>query len=186
MKKKRSFPLKALVMMAMLSAISIILGKYLAIPGGEVLRFSFENLPIIFAGIAFGPLGGALVGVVADLIGCVLVGYVINPIVTAGAFVIGFVSGIVYRLLYRIPHLHSVVTVGATVILAHLFGSVIVKTFGLAKFYDMPFFILMLWRLLNYVIVGSIEVFLLYFLLKNKRIRREIVHFGVTKTERSK
>ena len=66
-----------------LAALSIILGKYLAIPGGNVLRFSFENLPIMFAGMAFGPFVGCAVGIVADLIGCVLVGYTVNPLITA-------------------------------------------------------------------------------------------------------
>lgn len=178
MKKTSLFPLKALVMMAMLSAISIIFGKYLAIPGGDILRFSFENLPIIFAGIAFGPLGGALVGTVADLIGCVLVGYAINPIVTAGAFAIGFFSGLCYHLLKSVFGFGNALSVNLSVTVAHIIGSVIIKTFGLAVFYDMPFFILMLWRLLNYVIVGSVEAMLLYFLLKNKRISAEINRFS--------
>ncbi len=185
MKKSKTLPLKAIVMMAMLAAISIILGKFLAIPGGNILRFSFENLPIIFAGIAFGPIGGALVGTVADLIGCVMVGYVINPIVTLGAFAIGFVSGTVYFLVKRYSHLGRGLSIGLSVALAHLIGSVVIKTFGLAAYYDLPFLVLMLWRLLNYVIVGVVEGFLLYFLLKNKRISAEIGHFGV-RMERSK
>ena len=92
-KRKISLDLKILCQLAMLIAISIVAGKYLAIGIGEVLRFSLENLPIIFAGIAFGPIAGILVGVAADLIGCLLVGYTINPIVTIGAAVIGGVSG---------------------------------------------------------------------------------------------
>ncbi|MBP3583660.1 MAG: folate family ECF transporter S component, partial [Clostridia bacterium] len=79
--KKAQLPLQLAVALSMLAAISIILGKYLAFGIGNVLRFSFENLPIAFAGIAFGPIAGALVGAVADLIGCLLVGYEINWLV---------------------------------------------------------------------------------------------------------
>ena len=50
-------------------------------------------------------------------------------------------------------------------------GSVLIKTFGLAVFYDMPLLMLMLWRLLNYLIVGGIEYFLLFWILKHKAIR---------------
>ena len=185
MKKISKVPLKALALMAILAAISIILGKYLAIGIGEVLRFSFENLPIIFAGLIFGPLGGAAVGVVADLVGCVLVGYTINPIITIGAAVIGALSGL-FRILFmrNAASPYSAVKIALTVILSHTVGSVIIKTFGLAAYYDMPFFILMLWRLLNYLIVGGLEAVLLYFLLKNKAVRREMAKFSTTAEKR--
>lgn len=171
--KKQRLPLKIAIMLSILAAISIILGKYLAIPGGEVLRFSFENLPIIFSGMAFGPIAGALTGAVADLVGCVLVGYAINPVVTLGAVVIGAVSGLVWMILSR-TGLPRSVKIAISVSLAHLVGSVVIKTFGLAVFYSMPVGILMLWRLLNYVIVGVLEGVILYILLGNRLMVREI------------
>ena len=57
---------------------------------------------------------------------------------------------------------------------AHVIGSVIIKTLGLAAFYSMPVGILMLWRLLNYLIVGVLEGIILYILLKNRMIQKEI------------
>ena len=78
-------PLRVTVACALLIALSIVCGKFLQFPVGEAMRFSFENLPILFAGMAFGPLAGVLVGTVADLIGCLAVGYAINPLVTLGA-----------------------------------------------------------------------------------------------------
>ena len=86
--------LKITVALAMLAAISIICGKYLAIPGGEVMRFSLESMPIILSGMAFGPVAGIAVGAVADLVGCFMVGYTVNPLVTLGAASIGAISGI--------------------------------------------------------------------------------------------
>ncbi len=173
-KKAYGKPLGLMVSLAMLIAVSIVCGKYLAIRGGDVLRFSFENLPVIFAGIAFGPVSGALVGVIADLIGCVLVGYAINPIVTVGAAAIGIVSGVVAFILKKVKVIPSFAVIILSAMSAHALGSVIIKTFGLAKFYTMPFGILMLWRLLNYVIVGAIECFLLIILFKNKELNKLI------------
>ncbi|MBQ2876210.1 MAG: folate family ECF transporter S component [Clostridia bacterium] len=171
--KKNLLPLKVVAAMAMLSAISIVAGKYLAIPGGDVMRFSFENLPIILAGAAFGPLAGTLVGAVADLVGCVLVGYAINPLVTLGATSIGAVSGLVYLLLkkVRLPIFPRVII---SVFSAHLIGSVVIKTIGLAAFYSIPFHILILWRALNYLIVGSVECFIVFVILKNKMVSAQI------------
>ncbi len=169
-KKKFSPSVRTVASLAMLCAVSIILGKYLQIPFGEVLRFSFENLPIIFAGIVFGPICGMLVGAVADIVGCILVGYTINPIVTLGAVLIGGVSGGVALLFGKLPvypeRLRTVMCVAS----AHLLGSVLVKTFGLAEFYDIPLGALMLWRLLNYVIIGTLECILLTVLLRSRAI----------------
>ena len=99
--KKLQKNLKLTVILALLCALSIVMGKYLAIRGGDVMRFSLENMPIIFAGIAFGPIAGAVVGAVADLVGCVMVGYTINPLVTIGAAAIGAVSGSLHLFLKK-------------------------------------------------------------------------------------
>lgn len=161
--------LKVMVATALLVAMSIVLGKYLAINVGEVLRFSFENLTIILAGVMFGPMIGLVAGVAADLIGCLLVGYAVNPLVTLGAAAIGFVSGICYCLIKKtkLPYWLKMLL---PVLAAHIIGSVIIKTFGLSAFYDMPLGILMLWRALNYLIVGAVEYVLIYFVMKNKSI----------------
>ncbi len=160
--------LRTLVVSAIFVALSIILGKYLAIPGGNVLRFSFENLPVLLSGIAFGPFVGMAVGIVADLLGSLLRGYDINLILTLGAAVIGLVGGILFRLSRSLAELPRVIL---TVAVAHLLGSVVVKTLGLALFYDMPLYELMLWRLLNYIIVGALEIAIIYPLMRNKTLR---------------
>ncbi len=163
--------LQIMTVSAFLCALSIICGKYLALPVGNVMRFSFENLPILFAGIMLGPAVGATVGAVADLIGCILVGYTINPIVTLGAVSIGLIGGLARMLTRKMPHSLSV---AVTVVLSHLVGSVIIKTFGLAKFYQMPFMLLMGYRALNYLIIAIAEFLILYYITKNKSVTAEI------------
>lgn len=165
--KKSFFSAKSLAALAMLSAISIVAGKYLAISAGEFMRFSLENLPILFAGIAFGPVAGALVGIVADLTGCLLVGYTINPVLTVGAALIGICSGALWRLFKSLPlSVRATLSVGV----AHLIGSVIVKSAGLAWFYTLPFGVTLMWRLLNYVIVGAAEGVIIYALMKSRAV----------------
>ena len=171
--KKGVNSLKITVALAMLAAISIICGKYLAIPGGEVMRFSLENMPIILAGMAFGPIAGALVGAVADLVGCVMVGYTINPVVTLGATAIGVVAGVLSIITKKAgfaPILSTVLTVATS----HLIGSVIIKTIGLAAYYTMPFALLVLWRLFNYIIVGTLDGLIVYALLSHKEIKSQL------------
>ncbi len=160
--------LNVMVAASLMVAMSIICGKYLAVGVGNVMRFSFENLPILLSGFMLGPIVGAVTGIAADLIGCVLVGYTVNPLVTLGAALIGFVGGAVYSLLKRKTMLSHLICVAVSVTSAHICGSVVVKTLGLAVFYNMPLWILMLWRLANYAIVGAAETALLYIITKNR------------------
>ncbi len=168
---------RIMVTTALLVAMSIVLGKYLAINLGETMRFSFENLPILLAGMMFGPVGGLVAGIASDIIGCFLVGYAINPLVTVGAASIGFFSGIAYMLMKR-TRLPYWLKISVPVFLAHLIGSVTLKTLGLSQFYDMPFLVLMLWRCLNYLIIGTAEYVLIYFIMKNKVIKSQFELFG--------
>ncbi len=180
--KKSSKSLKITVILAMLSALSIICGKYLAIRGGDIMRFSLENMPIIFAGMAFGPIAGGLVGAVSDLVGCVMVGYTINPIVTLGAAAIGIVAGTIPLLLKK-RELDTRLVNAITVAFAHILGSVIIKTLGLAAYYDMPFTVLLLWRVLNYAIVGAVDGIVVHILLNNKGIKMQLNALGGEKND---
>ena len=90
MQKLRS--IKTLVICALLLALSIIFGKFLNIPIGETIRFSFENTPLFLSGILFGPLISGIVAFVSDILGSILRGYAINPVITLGA-IFSAVSG---------------------------------------------------------------------------------------------
>ena len=54
----------ALTVCALLTALSVVLARLLTIIPSEVSRFSLEAVPILLAGLLFGPLPGALVGFV--------------------------------------------------------------------------------------------------------------------------
>ena len=64
------WPVKAMVTCALLTAISVVLARFLIPTPNEVTRFSLEAVPIFLAGMLFGPLPGALTGFAADFIGC--------------------------------------------------------------------------------------------------------------------
>ena len=161
--------LRVIVAAALLAAMSFILGKFLQIPIGEIIRISFENLPLMMAGICFGPLVGAMTGAVADLVGCLLYGYAINPLITLGAATVGFTAGVVSHYLIRKP---KALSIGISVFSAHLLGSVIVKSFGLAAWYlskyNMGVAELMGWRLLVYTLTGIAEFTVIFLLLRSR------------------
>lgn len=170
-KIRRGTPARLTVTLSLLSAIGIILGKFLAFNVTEFMRFSLENLTIIFAGIVFGPVLGATVGAVQDLVGCIAVGYTINPIITLGSAAVGLVSGFSYRLAKRLP---TPLALTVSVLSSHVIGSILIKSVGLAVFYSLPFALTVSWRILNYIIVGACEVFVLSILLKSKQLLSQI------------
>lgn len=72
---KNTFSTQNLVIMASLIALQIVLSRYLSIQVNETLRISFETVPLALAGMWLGPLGGAVVALVSDLLGTVIYGY---------------------------------------------------------------------------------------------------------------
>ena len=171
--KKLQNNLKLTAILALLAAISIVTGKYLGINAGEYMRFSLENMPVIFAGLAFGPVPGVVVGVSADLIGCALMGWAPIPWVTVGAAAIGLVSGLMPLLLKK-TKISLPLLVTLTVAAAHIIGSLLIKSIGLSDFYGTPYYVTLLWRVTNYIIVGLIDGSVVYVLLKNKEIKKRI------------
>ena len=99
----------SLVKAALLAAISIVLTRVFSIMiplgGMPALRIGFGTLPIMISGMLFGPLIGALTGVVADLIGVML-----NPM--GGTFFPGFtlsaaMNGLIAGLLFHTFKIHK-------------------------------------------------------------------------------
>ncbi len=168
---------RKLALLGILAAASVILGKFLQIRIGDTIRISLENLPIIFAGILFGPVSGAAVGIVADLVGCVAVGYAINPIITAGAAIVGLAAGFA-----AMPHLGDLTRSYPKVLLptasAHIVGSMIAKTVGLHIAFATPWAALLSTRIPIYIVNIAAESVLIYVLLKSEAIRASLKRFG--------
>ena len=102
MKRNHVFSARNLAMMAALVAMSIILARYLGIQASENLRISFESVPIILAGMWLGPVSGALVALVADVVGTVISGYgVWFPPIALGPILVGVISGLSTRYVFR-------------------------------------------------------------------------------------
>ena len=87
---------RTLTMLALLVAMSIVFSRVLSISTGFV-RFNLGSLPVLLAAVVFGPGAGFAVGAVADIIGGVLAGYAINPLITLGAGAIGLVAGLAWQ-----------------------------------------------------------------------------------------
>lgn len=168
--------IKGMTLSAMLVAMSVVIGifckTYLNL-GAGLFRITFENMPIIVSGILYGPIVGALVGAASDLVSYLLSPqtYPPNLIVTAGAALIGAVSGIVARFIVKKKGRKQIILSGA---LAHITGSMIVKSIGLYQFYGIS----VLFRIPLYIAIASVEIFIICLLFDRASFRRA-VGYGV-------
>ena len=90
---------RTLVSCALLAAVSVVLARFIIPMPNETTRFSIEAVPIFLAGMLFGPLPGALVGFVADFVGCLFSGYGYNPMFCVPPILYGLCAGLFQPLL---------------------------------------------------------------------------------------
>ncbi|MBQ7858746.1 MAG: folate family ECF transporter S component [Faecalibacterium sp.] len=165
--RNRQKAVSSLVLSALLCALSIVLARWATINLGFV-HIGFGNLPVVLAGVLLGPGLGFMVGGVADLIGGVLAGYAINPLITLGAALIGGVAGLCW---HKLPLKNQTLRLIAALLPAHLVGSTIVNSLALHIFYAYPLAALAL-RIPNMVGQVVVEVLALRALLANASFRK--------------
>ena len=162
--------LKRLTLGAMLAAMSVVIGmfcKSFLNFGGGLWRVTFENLPIILAGVFLGPVTGGMVGIVSDLTSYLLSPQIYPPnlIVTLGAFTVGLVSGLMARFMIRERGAKQIALSAAV---AHIIGSMIIKPIGLFQFYQWAVLV----RIPLYLVIAPLEILLLCLLWKQKSFRK--------------
>ena len=167
--KNSKTSVRTLVMLALLTAMSIVFARVFTISTGFV-RFNLGALPTHLAAVWFGPAGGFAVGALADMIGGTLSGYSINPLITLGAGSVGLVSGLLFR---QLSQLRLGLRLQLSITAGHVVGSVIINSIALHLFYGYAWPVLAA-RIPNALILSAVNTVLVRLLLQNKSLR-EIV-----------
>ena len=157
---------------ALLAAISVVLARLIIPMPNETTRFSLEAVPIFIAGMLFGPIPGALVGFVADFVGCLFSGYGYNPMFCIPPILYGLSAG-----LFR-PMLVKKVNIGRIALAflpAIVFGSILWQSFALSFVYGKGFWLMLSTRAVQFAITMVLEVVITFFLFKSKVFN----HMGV-------
>lgn len=160
--KHTSFSVRTLTRLALLVAMSIVFARVLSISTGFV-RFNLGSLPVVLAALIYGPAAGFAVGAVADIIGGVLAGYAINPLITLGAGAIGLVAGLAWQ---RLPLHGETPRLTAAVLLGHVVGSVCINSLALRLYFGYAWSVLAI-RVPNALVLAAVEILLVRVLLAN-------------------
>ncbi len=156
---------RLLVFTAVLTALAIILNSYGKIRITETLEVRFSFLPIAVSGYLFGPFIGAIVGILADV-----VGYLLNP---TGAYFPGFtlnyaLIGVLFGLfIYRVRPAQLSFAVRLVIAeLLHTFViNLVLNSMWLSILYGKGFWFRVTASFLKQIITAPINCALLYLVL---------------------
>jgi len=122
---------------------------------------------IKFAATQAFPIVGGLVGATTDIISYFLSPqiYAINPVVTVGAASMGLVSGLLAKYVFSKKGYARLIFPS---LIAHLLGSMIIKSIGLYQFYGVA----VLWRVPLYLVIAPLEIFVLCLMYRHHVVQR--------------
>ena len=159
--RMKKLDVKTMVTCAVLIAAAIVLSRFLSINAWN-LKIGFTFVPVFLAAYLYGPLGGAIVGGIADFLGATLF-----PI---GAYFPGFtltcvLTGIVYGLLLHKKQtpLRILIAVG----IVQLICGLLINTYWISVLYGSPFEALLVTRTVQCLIMIPVEFIVIGILSKS-------------------
>lgn len=133
-KKKIRYTQK-ITYIAVLVAMALIckvLGNFLTI---GTFRVSFTYIPWIIAGIMLGPVGGAAVGLITDILGTLIAGYTPNLLLMLGSALYPVFPALVFKLPLKNERLKMVLGSVVSLVVCTIF----INSAGNAVYYGTPF-----------------------------------------------
>lgn len=162
---------RKLVFLSLLTALGIVLTRFLSLRlplfGVEGIRIGIGSLPMIFAGMVFGPVAGGLVGAVTDV-----VGFWISPMgaymphFTFTAFLTGFIPGFV--MIYIFKNVRNFKTLLISIAVGQIITSIILVPYFIHILFGVPFKPLLIPRLIGQPINIIVYSYLIKILFKNE------------------
>ncbi len=156
-----------------MTALSVVLTRFLCFIPNDEIRISFESGIIFLSGLLFGPVWGGCVGLASDLIGSVFFspfGY--NPIFCPVPILYGVCGGLSRKFLKKkLTVLRLALCVAFPVVL----GSVIWQSFALDLIYSVGFSVMLYLRAVQFAFVWFIDVIVIKLLFDCKVFE----HLGV-------
>lgn len=152
MKEKKKVNINMLVMLGLLTAMEIVLSRFLSISAWNI-KIGLSFIPVAIAAVMYGPLKGGAVAALGDFVGAILfpIG-VYFPGFTATAFVMGAVYGI---FLHKKKNMKRI----ATVVCINQFGfSLFVNSLWISILYETPYLPLLGMRIFQSLLLTVVQI----------------------------
>ncbi|MDR0445664.1 MAG: folate family ECF transporter S component [Oscillospiraceae bacterium] len=166
MSKKGLAVTKTIVTLSLLAAMSIVLSRILAVNVGPY-RFSIGSMPLLLAGLLFGPVGGALCGFAADFLGAFFLGNgPYSPMLAPTPILMGLLPGLLRHFVWEKPG--SVSRYILALLPSYIVGSMGYSTFILSKYiYGQPFLPLFMQRVVIYAVTFVVDAAIVFLLVRS-------------------
>ena len=154
------FSTRTLTTMALLTALEIVLSRFLSISAWNT-KIGFAFVPVALAAMLLGPVYAGIVGALADFVGAILfpVGAYF-PGFTLTAFLMGACYGLFLH------KKQSFLRILGAVALHQLALSLLLNTLWISILYGSPFYPLLLSRLPQCAILGAVQLVVIPLLAK--------------------
>lgn len=162
----KRFTTRMLVSLALLSALEVVLARFIVPMPNPTMRFSIEAAPIILAGYLFGPVPGMLVGFVGDFVGTLFSGYGYNPLFAVPPVLIGLCAGLLRFLVIERAGFFRILL---SFLPAVALGSVLWQSYWLSAIYGTKSFLGFLsFRSVQFAVTSVVNAAVIFGLFKTR------------------
>lgn len=130
---------KVIARAAILTAISIVLSRFLSIFITQNIKIGFSSIPLMLVGLMFGPLVGLMSGLAADIIGAMIylggqfhLGFTLSSILTA------VIPALVKKYLIKDKNKQFLLII-VSVVLTFLISHLLLNSLWLTQLYGMTY-----------------------------------------------
>ena len=159
--RSRKRALRMLVLLSMLTAMEIVLSRFLSINAWN-LKIGFSFVPIVIAAILYGPIGGMCVAALGDFLGAIL--FPIGPYFpgfTLTALLTGLVFGLFLSEKRKKAKWYAVGII-LSVLINQLIFSLLLNTYWISVLYGNPYFATFLSRIPQCAILMPVQIAMIF------------------------
>ena len=151
--KKTRFDTKMLAVMGVLIALEVVIAHFVTFRPTQTIKLSLDFVPIVIAGILFGPVPAMIIGMLADILGAFI--FPVGPYFP-GFTLTAALTGLLYGFL-----LHKgqpVIKIVIAVVIQQWVLSLLLNTFWLKILYGMPYVPTLVTRLPQTAILTAVQL----------------------------
>jgi ECF transporter S component (folate family) len=169
MQKKKYLSTEMIVSIGLLTAISIVLTRFLMFEPTPNIRVTFGNLPIILSGLMFGPIAGAITGFLADFLGTTFFSpYTWFAPLGVSPIVIGLLPGLLRVIFIKRRTVGSLLV---SLIPAYVLGPLLWSTFSLHLLYGTSLAVMLTTRIPVSAAIAVFEIIVTCLFVKSGLFR---------------
>ena len=170
---------KMLATLAMLLAIEIVLSRFLSIQT-PITRIGFGFIPLVMAGILFGPIPAAIVAVLADVLGALLfpTGAYYPPL-TITSLLVGLTYGFfLHKISFDHKDIVDWIRIVGCVVVRQGIWALLLQSYWLSLLQGITYKQCLVTRVPQVLILAAVEIVLIPVLIKVADMLRKAVHYA--------